>query len=120
MNNSTGSKSQAAYPWAELYDLESRLRKGPKQAGAGQGRPSRAFVRRHKTMLLTDEEVSDLNTSAFQIKQALLPGTVTQSQVCGLAVRLLYSRLEHLPTHATGWEEVVRAIFVEDDRPAGQ
>jgi hypothetical protein len=52
---------------------------------------------------LTDEELSYLDQISFQIREALRPGTVTQSQVYGLAVRMLKERSRFIPDHADSW-----------------
>ncbi len=104
--------NEPAYPWAQLFDLESRIAKGPSRRQEMPGRPHRAYVRRQKTVLLSDEEISLLDGAELAIKEAMRPATVTKSQVIGLAVRLLSVRVAALmPDRASGWEELVRALF---------
>ena len=110
----TETKSRTNKPsttWAELYDLESRLAAKAKAKQERRGHPNSAFIRRRKTVTLTDEELSYLDQISFQIREALRPGTVTQSQVYGLAVRLLKERSRFLPEHADSWGEIVRALM---------
>jgi hypothetical protein len=101
--------------WAELYDLESRLSAKDKAKRERRGRPNSAFIRRRKTVMLTDEELSFLDQISFQIREALRPGTVTQSQVYGLAVRLLKERSRFLPNHVESWGQIVRALMEGKD-----
>lgn len=100
--------------WAELYDLESRLAAKAKAKQERRGRPNSAFIRRRKTIMLTDEELSFLDQISFQIREALRPGTVTQSQVYGLAARLLKDRSRFLPEHADSWGQIVDALMKKE------
>jgi len=107
-------KSRSIKPsttWAELYDLESRLAAKAKAKQDRRGHPNSAFIRRRKTVTLTDEELSYLDQVSFQIREALRPGTVTQSQVYGLAVRLLKELSRSLPEHADSWGQIVQAML---------
>jgi len=97
--------------WAELYDLESRLAAKAKAKQDRRGHPASAFIRRRKTLTLTDEELSYLDQLSFQIREALRPGTVTQSQVYGLAVRLLKEHSRFIPAHADSWGQIVQALL---------
>lgn len=110
------SSNKPSTTWAELYDLESRLAAKSKAKQDRRGHPTSAFIRRRKTVTLTDEELSFLDQIAFQIREALRPGTVTQSQVYGLAVRLLKERSRFIPEHAVSWGEVVRALSEGDGK----
>jgi hypothetical protein len=96
--------------WSELYDLESRLAAKTKVKQDRRGHPASTFIRRRKTLTLTDEELAYLDQVAFQIREALRPGTVTQSQVYGLAVRLLKERSRFIPAHADSWGQIVQAL----------
>ena len=87
-----GKSKKASYPWAELYDLESRsgapTRRPPQMR---RGRPPRPIQRFKVTVELTDEEVRILKElkAAFQTH---LP-SVAQGQVVGLALRHLRQEL---------------------------
>lgn len=88
----TGKTKKATYPWAELYDLESRsgapARRAPQMR---RGRPPRPIQRFKVTVELTDEEDRILKElkAAFQTR---LP-SVAQGQVVGLALRHLHQEL---------------------------
>lgn len=110
-DNDEQEKSSPAYPWARLYNLESRVPGMPTADLGRRGRPPRAYIRRRTTVMLSDEEQSMLDRGTLQIKDALRPATATKSQVFGLAVRLLDHRLRFLPDHADDWEEIVGALF---------
>jgi hypothetical protein len=108
MSNTPATKP---YPWAELYDLESRV-SGTAQARSGKtGRPHRAYIRRKTSVMLSDEEQASLERITYLIRQALRPGSVTKSQVYGLAVRLLDHRMGLMPEHVENWEELIAALF---------
>jgi hypothetical protein len=51
------------------------------------------------------------------IRQAMRPGSVTKSQVYGLAVRLLDHRMELLPDHVANWDQVIQSLFEEGGSP---
>ena len=99
-----------AYPWAELYDMESRVFSSPTGTGR-QGRPNQLYVRRRTSLMLSDEELQSLGTDLLTLQNALRPGKVTKSQVYGLAVRVLTARMNALPKRVTSWDDVVRALI---------
>jgi hypothetical protein len=110
MQQDTKQQRKYAYPWAELYDMESRVLPTPHGTGR-PGRPSQLYVRRRTSLMLSDEELQSLGTDLLAIQNALRPGKVTKSQVYGLAVRVLTARMEALPDRVTSWDEVVRALI---------
>lgn len=110
MSSNKPKSSQSAYPWAQLFDLESRVSKTTVQDRPG--RPHSAYIRRRKTVMLSDEELSMLEGTELRIKEAMRPASVTKSQVVGLALRLLNHQATALmPERARSWEEIVRALF---------
>ena len=106
-------KKTPSYPWAELFDLESRIVKAPPVRQPRPGRPSGAVIRRRKTIMLSDEELSMLDITELRLKEAMRPALVTKGQVVSLAIRLLNDRaVKHLPERASSWEDVVKALFL--------
>ena len=99
-----------AYPWAELYDMESRVLTPPSGTGR-KGRPNQLYIRRRTSLMLSDEEVQSLSTDMLTIQNALRPGKVTKSQVYGLAVRVLTARMEALPDRVMSWDDIVKALI---------
>jgi hypothetical protein len=61
--------------------------------------------------MLSDEEQEALERITYLIRQALRPGSVTKSQVYGLAVRLLDHRMKLMPEHVDNWEQLIRTLF---------
>jgi hypothetical protein len=114
MPSKTKGEAPTAYPWAELYDLESRHRVStgtPRR----QGRPNRIYPRHGTSIMLSDEEMSIFDELHYRIRSALRPATVTKGQVHGLALRLLQSKAENLPERADSWDALVRILFPEED-----
>ena len=101
-----------AYPWAELYDMESRVL-GSKGGQGRIGRPSQLYIRRRTSLMLSDEELQSLDETMLAIQNALRPGKVTKSQVYGLAVRVLSARMKTLGSESrlSSWDEVVKALI---------
>ena len=56
-------------------------------------------------------EQAALEKITYLIRQAMRPGSVTKSQVYGLAVRLLDHRMEQLPKRVTNWDQVIQSLF---------
>ena len=108
MSNASTTKS---YPWAELYDLESRISGTAPVRSGKTGRPHRAYIRRKTSVMLSDEEQEALERITYLIRQALRPGSVTKSQVYGLAVRLLDHRMKIMPAHVDNWEQLIETLF---------
>ena len=108
MSNAPTTKS---YPWAELYDLELRVSGTTPVRSGKTGRPHRAYIRRKTSVMLSDEEQEALERITYLIRQALRPGSVTKSQVYGLAVRLLDHRMKLMPEHVDNWEQLIRTLF---------
>jgi hypothetical protein len=116
-SNRTQNQNAPSYPWAELFDLESRIVKPAPAKQARPGRPHRAFIRRRTTIMLSDEELSMLDITELRIKESMRPALVTKGQVIGLAVRLLNDRaLKLLPERSSSWEDIVKALFL-GERP---
>jgi hypothetical protein len=61
--------------------------------------------------MLSDEEQAALDNSTFLIRKAMRPGSVTKSQVYGLAVRLLDHRMKLLPDRVTNWDQLIQSLF---------
>lgn len=108
---SNAPTSKANYPWAELYDLESRVPGTAPIRSGKTGRPHRAYIRRKTSVMLSDEEQASLERITYLIRQALRPGSVTKSQVYGLAVRLLDHRMKLMPEHVENWKQLIEALF---------
>lgn len=111
MNKDTSKKSRPNYPWAELYDMESRVSGAAAVRSGKTGRPSRVYPRRKTSVMLSDEEQAALEKITYMIRQAMRPGTVTKSQVYGLAVRLLDHRMNQLPDRVANWDQVIQSLF---------
>ncbi len=111
MNKDTSKKTKPNYPWAELYDMESHISSATPVRSGKTGRPSRVYTRRKTSVMLSDEEQAALEKSTYLIRQAMRPGSVTKSQVYGLAVRLLDHRMKSLPDRVTKWEQVIESLF---------
>ena len=105
-------KQKYAYPWAELYDMESRVTVAKAKARRrGRGRPSSLYTRRRTSLMLSDDEASMLDRATVRLADALRPGSVTKSQVYGLAIRLLDSRLASLSDRVSSWEDVMHSLL---------
>jgi hypothetical protein len=111
MSKETAKKGKPNYPWAELYDMESHISSATQVRSGKIGRPPRAYIRRKTSVMLSDEEQSALEKATFMIRQAMRPGTVTKSQVYGLAVRLLDYKMRSLPDHVANWDQVIQSLF---------
>lgn len=111
MSSDTSKKSKPNYPWAELYDLESRVPGSARNRSGRTGRPPRAYIRRKTSVMLSDDEQAMLEDITYLIRQAMRPGSVTKSQVYGLCVRLLNHRIKSLPKHVENWGQVIDVLF---------
>lgn len=111
MSSDASRKSKPNYPWAELYDLESRVPGTAPVRSGKTGRPPRAYIRRKTSVMLSDEEQAALEKITYMIRQALRPGSVTKSQVYGLAVRLLDHHMKLLPEHVANWDQLIESMF---------
>jgi len=116
MTADNSKKTKPNYPWAELYDLESRVSGAARMHSGKTGRPTRAYIRRRTSVMLSDDEQAMLEKIAFLIRQAMRPGSVTKSQVYGLAVRLLDFRIKALPDHVENWNQLIKVLFEEKER----
>lgn len=100
------------HPWAELYNIESGVKKTQlSHRSAGPGRPPN-IVKRHKTSItLMDEEKRIYDKLAYLLGSKLHPNTVTKSQVMGLALRVLDGKVEDLPESLNTWDQMADLIF---------
>ena len=114
MNNN--KKSTPRHPWAELYNIESGVQKAHiTPATAGPGRPPN-IVKRHKTSItLMDEEKRIYDKLAYVLGSKLHPNTVTKSQVMGLALRLLDTKVDELPEALNNWDQMAELLFDLED-----
>lgn len=110
-SKNTPGNTKPNYPWAELYDMESRVSSATPVRSGKMGRPPRIYPRRKTSVMLSDEEQAALEKITYTIRQAMRPGSVTKSQVYGLAVRLLDHHMEQLPNHVANWDQVVQSLF---------
>ena len=117
MTKDTSRKTKPNYPWAELYDMESRVSGAAAVRSGKTGRPSRIYPRRKTSVMLSDEEQAALEKITYLIRQAMRPGSVTKSQVYGLAVRLLDHRMEQLPDHVASWNQLIQSLFEGERSP---
>ncbi len=103
-----------AYPWAELYNLESRTGTYAARRQLRAGRPPRPVHRVKVTLELTDEERRILKE--IQAALATRLSSVAQGQVVGLALRRLKAELSGdsevivLPQQITDWSGVVEYL----------
>jgi hypothetical protein len=103
------------YPWAELYNIESGVKKAQiSTMSTGPGRPP-SIVKRHKTSItLMDEEKRLYEKLAYVLGSKLHPNTITKSQVMGLALRYLNEKVENLPESLKDWEQLAEYLFDQD------
>lgn len=107
----------ATYPWAELYELESRTRPLPRTKKFRRGRPPRPIEREKVTIELTDEERRILRAIHAALAGRL--PSVSQGQVVGLALRLLEARMLAigkplaLPEDITDWRGLLTLLEEE-------
>ena len=110
----TESKKTQPYPWAALYDLESKRR----TRGAGQrGRPSATVAKKNKTFSIPIDELGLFTDSEYRLQKILHPHHVSKSQVIGLAIRLLNNRLhEKMGKGVTldSWEQLADMVFEDE------
>ncbi len=107
----TDKPKKYSYPWAELYDMESRVATPPAEAKR-PGRPHQLYIRRRTSLMLGDEEQLLLATAVLNIQNALRPtAKVTKGQVYGVAVRVMAARMQYMPEQVTSWDEVVKALI---------
>ena len=100
------------HPWAELYNIESGVKKAQiSSATTGPGRPPN-IVKRHKTSItLMDEEKRLYDKLAYVLGSKLHPNTVTKSQVMGLALRFLDTKINSLPESLNDWDQLAQILF---------
>jgi hypothetical protein len=112
----TKKAPQLRYPWAELYNIESGVKKAQiTPATAGPGRP-RKMVKRYKTSItLMDEEKRLYEKLSYFLGSKLHPNTVTKSQVMGLALRFLDAKVETLPESMDDWEQLAELLFEPEE-----
>jgi len=109
-------KDTLRHPWAELYNIESGVKKAHiAPTSAGPGRPPN-IVKRHKTSItLMDEEKRIYDKLAYILGSKLHPNTVTKSQVMGLALRFLDAKVENLPDVINDWDQLAGLLFDMED-----
>ena len=107
------------HPWAELYNIESGVKKSQiTHRMAGPGRPPN-IVKRHKTSItLMDEEKRIYDKLAYLLGSKLHPNTVTKSQVMGLALRVLDAKIEDLPDSLNNWDQMADLLFEMEEKRA--
>ena len=105
------------HPWAELYNIESGVKKAQISTRmTGPGRPPN-IVKRHKTSItLMDEEKRLYDKLAYILGSKLHPNTVTKSQVMGLALRVLNAKVEDLPESLHTWDQMADLLFDPEDK----
>ena len=103
------------YPWAALYDLESKKR----TQGTGQrGRPASMVAKKNKTFSISLDELELFTESEYRLQKALHPHHVSKSQVIGMAIRLLNNHLhERLGEGISidSWEKLAEIVFREEE-----
>jgi hypothetical protein len=108
-----GTKKSQKYPWAALYDLESKRRtRGPGQ----RGRPASTVAKKNKTFSIPIDELGLLTDSEYRLQKALHPHSVSKSQVIGLAIRLLNNQLHDTlgqGISVDSWEKLADMVFSE-------
>ncbi len=107
------------HPWAELYNIESGVKKAQiASITTGPGRPPN-IVKRHKTSItLMDEEKRLYEKLAYVLGSKLHPSTVTKSQVLGLALRFLDAKVEEIPDSLGDWDQLAKLLFEgEEENP---
>ncbi len=111
----TAAKKSQPYPWAALYDLESKRR----TRGAGQrGRPASTVAKKNKTFSIPLDELGLFTDSEYKLQKVLHPHHVSKSQVIGLAIRLLNNQLQDkLGEGITldSWEQLADMVFEEEN-----
>lgn len=100
------------YPWAELYDIESGVKKlNLNRSQEGPGRPPKPVKRIKTSITLTDEEKRIYEKLNYLLGSKLHPNKVTKGQVIGLALRLLDEKVEQLPSSLESWENLAETLF---------
>jgi hypothetical protein len=100
------------YPWAELYDIESGVKRlRLTREDEGPGRPPKPVKRIKTSITLTDEEKRIYEKLTYTLGSKLHPNKVTKGQVIGLALRLVDSKLEALPSSLDSWALLARILF---------
>ena len=62
-----------------------------------------------------DEEKRIYDKLAYVLGSKLHPNTVTKSQVLGLALRLLDTKVEELPESLNNWDQMAEFLFDLED-----
>ena len=83
------SSLPAKQPWAELYNLESRLQQQQLPLSRKVGRPSAPFPRTQKLMRFTADEKRLLASLTGKLQSQFGTNKVNGSQVTGFALRLM-------------------------------
>jgi hypothetical protein len=105
------------HPWAELYDIESGVKK-LSRAGlpTTPGRPRKPFQRFRTSVTFTDEEKRIYEKLSYILGSKLHPNKVTKGQVLGLALRLLDAQVAGLPANLDSWEALAEILFSKGGR----
>jgi hypothetical protein len=104
------------YPWAELYDIESGVRRlHLTREEEGPGRPPKPVKRIKTSITLTDEEKRMYEKLTYVLGSKLHPNKVTKGQVIGLALRLLDAKLEALPAALDSWAHLAETLFEAEE-----
>ena len=85
--------TRRAYPWAELYQLESREQTAPLSAKRSVGRPHSVVPRAKTTQLLTADERRSLAAIVARLQLLLPSAKISRGQAAGLAFRILEHQL---------------------------
>ena len=108
----------ASQVWAALYDLESGVGAGERQAPrTRRGRPPSPNPRKPVMLYLTDQEQTLIPDLVARLHDALPNGTVSRSQTVGFALRVLVELVEKrgLSPHgrAPDWASVADQLLKE-------
>jgi hypothetical protein len=107
--------SYPKYPWAILYDLESRGEKAERKSPK-RGRSSSVVAKKNRSYMLTFEEIKLIGDLHHLLGRALHPANVTKSQVIGAALRVFETTLLKQVDHDTtisSWEQLAEILLPE-------
>jgi|SRR3990170_7616416 len=108
----TDDTRASRYPWADLYDIESGIKRlNLARPAVGPGRPPKPVKRIKTSITLTDEEKRIYEKLTYVLGSKLHPNKVTKGQVIGLALRLLDAKIEPTPASLDSWELLALRLF---------